>query len=138
MTNNYARLCASYVAASALLKGGVGLEDFGPEAYRHLETQSLARRITVVAHDVGNPNALTPLEVELVLADGSRHATRLDVVYGNPAKPLSRADHLAKFRHNCEAAARPLARERVEGLIVRIDRLEDIADVTELVDLVVA
>jgi aconitate decarboxylase len=64
-----------------------------------------------------------------------RRFIRLETVYGNPAKPLSRPDHLAKFRNNCAAAARPLPHANVERLIERIDQLEEIADVIEIMDL---
>jgi 2-methylcitrate dehydratase PrpD len=137
-TANYARLCASYVAACALLNGRVGFEDFRVEAYRDARTQELAQRISIEPWDTDNPNALTPIEVEIVLRDGAHHVTRLDVVYGNPAKPLSRDDHIAKFRRNCEAAACPLAPDKTERLIQRFDRLEDVTDVVELVDLAAA
>ena len=132
MSINYARLCAPYLAARALLRGSIGFEDFTPQAYGDAQTQGLAQRIAIEVHDAGNPNALTPIEVEIGLRDGTRHAVRLDVVLGNPAKPLSRDDHLEKFRRNCKAAARPLRHEMVERLIERIDRLEDVADVAEL------
>ena len=85
--------------------------------------------------DAGDPNALTPVEVEIALHDGARHTVRLDVVLGNPAKPLSRDEHLQKFRRNCEAAARPMQRDTVERLIELIDRLEEVADVVEVADL---
>ena len=39
MSANYARLCASYAAACALLKGSVGFEDFTSRAYRDAQTQ---------------------------------------------------------------------------------------------------
>ena len=136
MQTNYARLCAAYVAACALCSGTVRLEHFTPEAYRYTATQALARRVVIEVRDAGNPNALTPVEVEIALRDGTRYATRIEIVYGNPKKPLSRADHLEKFRRNCAAAARPLPRENVERLIERVDRLEDVAEVTELVDLI--
>jgi len=135
MQPNYARLCASYVAACALRRGEVRLDDFTPEAYRDAQTQDLARRIAIEVRDAGNPNAMTPVEVEILLRDGSRHAARLETVYGNPAKPLSRPDQLAKFRSNCAAAARALPTNNVEQLIARVDRLEEVGDVTELVDL---
>jgi aconitate decarboxylase len=135
MAPNYARLCAPYVAACALRKGAVGLDDFTAQAYRHPPTQDLARRVAIEVRDRGNPNALTPVEVEIHLRDGARHATLIETVYGNPSKPLSRDDQLAKFRSNCAAAARPLPADNVEKLIERIDRLEQIADVGELVDL---
>ncbi|HEV2956492.1 MAG TPA: MmgE/PrpD family protein [Xanthobacteraceae bacterium] len=135
MQANYARLCAPYVAACALRRDGVRLEDFTPAAYRDAPTQDLARHVSIKVCDAGNPNALTPVELEIALRDGTRHATRIETVYGNPAKPLSRADHLAKFRSNCAAAARPLPPQNVERVIERVDRIEEIADVTELVDL---
>jgi len=132
---NYARLCARYLAARALLGGGIGFEDFTTQAYRDAETQALARRIAIEVRDAGNPNALTPIEVEIVLRDGAYHTAGLDVVLGNPAKPLSRDAHLAKFRRNCRTGARPLARDMVERLIEGVDRLETLADVAELADL---
>jgi len=135
---NYARLCARYLAARALLGGDIGFEDFTPEAYRDAVTQALARRIAIEVRDAGDPNALTPIEVEIVLRDGARHTTRLDVVLGNPAKPLSRDAHLAKLRRNCQAGARPLPHDVVERLIERVDRLETLGDVAELADLMSA
>ena len=132
MNINYARLCARYLAARALLRGGIRLEDFTPQAYRDAQTRGLARRIAIEVLDAGDPNALTPIEVEIGLRDGVRHSARLDVVLGNPARPLSRNDQLEKFRRNCQAAARPLQRDMVELLIERIDRLEGVADVAEL------
>src|SRR5262249_55219260 len=97
--------------------------------------QDLARRIAIEVRDAGNPNALTPVEVEICLRDGTRHAMLIETVYGNPAKPLSRDDHLAKFRNNCAAAARPLPPGNAERLIALIDRLEQVDNVPELVDL---
>jgi len=135
MQPNYARLCAPYVAACVLRSGALGLDDFTAEAYRDAPTQDLARRIALEVRDAGDPNALTPVEVEIHLHDGTRHAALIETVYGNPAKPLSRADHLAKFRSNCAAAARPLPPENVERLIEWIDRFEEAGDVTKIVNL---
>ena len=73
MSINYARLCARYLAARALLRGGIGFEDFTPQAYCDAQTQGLARRIAIEVRDAGDPNALTPIEVEIGLQDGARH-----------------------------------------------------------------
>jgi aconitate decarboxylase len=135
MQPNYARLCAPYVAACVLRSGGLGLDDFTAKAYRDPSTQDLARRIAIAVRDAGDPNALTPVEVEIHLHDGTWHAALIETVYGNPAKPLSRSDHLAKFRSNCAAAAHRLPPANVERLIERIDRLEEFVGVAELVDL---
>ena len=135
MSDSYARLCASYVAACVLLEGRVTAQDFTHQAYRNSQTQQLAQRIVMQVQDAGDPNALTPVEVEIGLRDGSQHTKRIETVYGNPIKPLRREDHLRKFRLNCEAAARPLPNHEVDRMIERIDRLEEVSDVAELVDL---
>lgn len=137
MTVNYARLCAGYVAARALLNGTVGVEDFRSPAMTDVATLGLAQRIEIVVDDNPDPNALTPIAVEIVLRDGRRLAHRVDVVYGNPAKPLSRDDHLAKFRRNCAGAALQIPDVKVDALIAAVDDLEAVGDVTELVDLMV-
>jgi hypothetical protein len=83
-------------------------------------------------------NALTPVAVEVALQGAARQAIELDTVFGNPAKPLSRQDHLAKFRRNAAAAAMPLAEGAAEKLIEWVDDLEQIGEISDLVDLLVA
>jgi 2-methylcitrate dehydratase PrpD len=138
MDVNYARLCTPYVAARALLNDFVGVEDFAADARGDAASQALARRIELVATSNPDANALTPVTVEVVLHDGGRHAIELDTVYGNPAKPLSHHDHLAKFRRNAGAAARPLPEGAAERLIDRVEDLERLSEVSDLVDLLLA
>ena len=138
MQINYARLCAPYVAACALLRGTLSPGDFEDAAYADPATQSLAGRITIEPRDFGDPNALVPIEVDLELRSGERHSARIDVVYGNPAKPMQRDAHIAKFMANARAAARPLPAGQAEALVNLIDGLEAIDDVTRVVDHLVA
>ena len=134
MTINYARLCASYVAACALLRGTVGIEDFRDVAYRDPATQALAQCISVEIEDNGDLNALTPVSVEIELQDGKCHAITLAAVYGNPARPMTREAQLAKFRRNCGLASRPVPAAKADRLVDLIDGLEDVKDVSALVD----
>jgi 2-methylcitrate dehydratase PrpD len=134
MDINYARLCARFTAARVLLAGGLHLGDFAPEIYRDPATADLAQRIDILVRDAGDPNALTPVEVEIVTKDGARLRAALDTVLGNPAKPLTREAHLAKFRSNAAAALKPLPAAAIEQLIDAADHLETIEDVRVLVD----
>ena len=134
MDINYARLCARFVAARMLLAGSLGFHDFTADTYRDPATAALAAHIVIEVRDAGDPNALTPVEVEITTHDGSRHRTALTTVLGNPLKPLSPEAHLAKLRGNAAAALRPLAPMAVERLIAMVDRLETLPDVTELAD----
>jgi 2-methylcitrate dehydratase PrpD len=137
MAINYARLCAAYVAARALMRGTVDIEDFRPTTYSDAATQALAQRISIVVLDSGDPNALVPVEVEVWLHDGTRHAITLDVVYGNPAKPMTREGHLAKFRSNFAIACPTHSTDMAERLIAAVDDLDHLDDVSHLVDLMV-
>lgn len=73
----------------------------------------------------------------MTLKDGRTLSKRIEVVYGNPAKPMTREAHLDKFRRNCATARRPLDLADAETLIARVDALEDESDVGGLVDLMV-
>ena len=137
MIANYARLCAAYVAARILIKGEIGVEDFKPEATRDPATLALGRRFEMAIDDNPDPNALTPIWLALELKDGSRHETAIEVVYGNPAKPMTRDAHLGKFRRNWAAAAKPLSAGNADRLIALVDDLESVDDVSTLVDLMV-
>jgi 2-methylcitrate dehydratase PrpD len=135
MDINYARLCARFTAARILIAGGLRLGDFTPEMYRDAATADLAQRIDIVVRDGGNPNALTPVEVDVVTRDGARLSAALDTVLGNPLKPLSREAHLAKFRSNAAVALKPLSEASVERLIETVDHAEANQDVRVLADL---
>ena len=134
MDVNYARLCCRYVAASALLRGRVVPEDFRPAALRDANILELSRRVDVTVVDNPDPNALVPVTVEIKLRDGRSETERIEVMYGHPARPMTRTAQLEKFRRNCESAVRPIAPEAAERVIAAVARLESLPDVTALVD----
>jgi 2-methylcitrate dehydratase PrpD len=134
METNYARLSAPYVLASALLNNGVTIKDFGPEALSQERRLALGRRITVESDDNPDKNALTPVTVQILMKQGAVHQTSLDVVYGNPKRPMTREAHLAKFRQNWSIAARHIPDSQADNLIESVDNLENVSDVSNLVD----
>jgi len=97
MTVAYARLCLTYVGAVCLRHGTVGLGDFTPEALGDPDMLALARRLSVIADNNPNPNALHPVQVELDLADGGSVACDVAEILGSPARPLSPEAARAKF-----------------------------------------
>ena len=74
----------------------------------------------------------------VILADGPTFDVRVEQIYGSPANPMTPQAHLAKFRRNWASGALPLPEASGEALIARVNTLELIADVTELVDLLTA
>jgi 2-methylcitrate dehydratase PrpD len=138
MAPNYAKLCAPYTIACALLNDTVGIAEFRAEALGDPRRLELAAMVALRIDDNPDRNALAPVRVAVTLADGATHEQRIEQVYGSPARPMNRVAHLAKFRRNWSAGAQPLAEAAGEALVARVDALEALADVTELVDLLVA
>jgi aconitate decarboxylase len=97
MTVAHARLCLPYCGAVCQRRGTVGLADFSPQALADPETLALARRLSVIADNNPDPNALTPQRVELDLADGRTLTCDVADVLGSPARPLSPETARAKF-----------------------------------------
>ncbi|MFK7941313.1 MAG: MmgE/PrpD family protein [Paracoccaceae bacterium] len=135
MSINYARLSARYVLACAMMGTELVMSDFTPAAYLCEKRQALAARISVLVLDEGDPNALVPIGVEVDLADGQTLKTRVDHVYGSPAKPLSPDAHLAKFRKNCNDGVRPLGSDQTDRLVEAVEYLERLHDVRTLIDM---
>ncbi len=132
---NYARLCFPYVGALALTTGTVGLRDFAPERLSDAAILELARRIRVVADGSADPAAFAPQIAEARLKDGRVLTARIDALPGSPAAPLTREAHLAKFRACWALGLGPRAQPAAEALIARVEALEDVADMRELLDL---
>jgi 2-methylcitrate dehydratase PrpD len=126
---NYARLCLPYVGAVALVTGGVTLSDFTPERLSDPQIHAVASRIDVVINDVTSQSAFTPQRAVATLTDGRTLETHVDALLGAVARPLSHAQHLAKFRACC-AYGFGEAKPRIEdALIEATDNLADLADV---------
>ena len=97
-------------------------------------TLELARRVGVIVDKNPDPNARVPGSVEITLRDGRSVSERFEVMYGHPARPVTRTAQRDKFRRNCETAARPNAPEAAERVIAAVARLESFPDVAALVD----
>lgn len=135
MDVTYARLCFQYVGALALLHGDVDVADFSPDRLTDARLHDLARRLELVADGNPDPNALAPQAVTAYLKDG--RALRVDIPHtlGSPERPLSREQHLAKFRRCWSGGVQPLADEAADRLICLIDSLDELDNSNEVVAL---
>ncbi len=129
-TANYARLCMGFTVAKTLQHGEVDLEHYRGHALTDRDTHALAARIRTVADDNPDPNALAPQSVSVRLRDGRSFEWRCDVMLANPARPLTREQHLRKFRRCWQFAAEPPGDP--EELIDAVDRLDTLDDVRVL------
>ena len=135
MEISYARLNGQFAASIMLQKRFIDIDDFTIDAIRNKSSLDLARKVHIKIDDNPDPNALSPVEVEIRMENGEKFFKRVDTVYGNPNKPLTRDAHLAKFRRNWKASAISLPIEDGEEIIKIIDNLEEVEDIRALIDL---
>ncbi len=132
MGASYARLCMAFAVAKVLLNGKLDLADFRGAALADPATHELARRVTLTSDGNPDPNALSPQRVTVRLTNGTEHRWSCETMLANPARPLTREQHLAKFRRCLDFAAAPLAPDAPGRLIEAIDRLETVENVCVL------
>jgi 2-methylcitrate dehydratase PrpD len=134
MTASYARLCMGYAVAKVLQNGALDLADFRGAALRDPATLALAARVETRSDDNPDPNAMAPQAVVVHLRDGTALRWQCATMLANPARPLTQEQHLAKFHRCCEFAQEPLAEGAPARLAAMVDRLEDVADVRALTE----
>ncbi len=132
---NYARLCMAFIGAKVLQYGHIDLSHYRGAHLTDPTTHELARLFHMEVDDNPDPNALTPHDVVVRLKNGRELRWHCADMLASPARRLTRAQHLEKFRYCCGFATEPLADDKIERLIQMVDRLEDVADVRALIPL---
>jgi 2-methylcitrate dehydratase PrpD len=126
---NYARLCLPFVGAVALATGGVTLNDFTPERLNDPLIHAVAAKIDVVVNEVNSQSAFTPQRAVATLTSGARLEVSIDALLGAKARPLSREQHVAKFRACCDYGFGDERAGLAQALINATDNLSQLPDV---------
>ena len=131
-TPNYARLCMGYVVAKTLIHGKLDLDHYRAPALLDEQTHRIAALVRTLDDGNPDPNALAPQSVTITLRDGRVLNWDCQEMLAHPTRPLTREQHLTKFRRCWEFAADRLDPAAAETLIDHVDRLEDVPDVRAL------
>ena len=134
MDINYARLCARFAAARILIAGDLVTDDFTDRGRSDSDSLGLARRVEIIVDDNPDPNALTPVTVNIEMDDGAQHEISVDTVYGHPNNPMTRQDWLKKFRSNWQHAAVALGEDAREHVITQVENLPAVVDTAQIID----
>ena len=121
-----------YVLAAALCDGQLGPQQFSLQRRQDPTLHRLSRRVEVVEDpelSLAYPGK-TASQVKLVLKDGRKFEGRIEHHKGDPGNPISEAELSAKARNNCLKALGP---QKSEAFITRINQLEKIPDISELI-----
>ncbi|MFH0914795.1 MAG: MmgE/PrpD family protein [Chloroflexota bacterium] len=129
-----AQFSLPYTVATALLKGDVFIADFTEEAIKNQQTLGFARRVKVrLDPELDKLSEIPPNSVEITTRDGKRYSKYVEYVKGHPKNPMSMAEYIDKFRKCVPFSAKPIPEGNVMKVIEMAERLEEVADVTEIV-----
>ena len=135
-----AKYSIPFTTAVMMVKGNVTLRDYTDEGLRDARVLAMADRVTYRADPgaviaAGGSSSVSRPTVEIRLKDGRSYSHRPEGVPGDPQHPVTREMLEAKFRDCVSFAARPLAGADVERAIALIRDLENVPDVTEIMQL---
>lgn len=126
-----------YNVANTLLRKDVKLEHFTEEFIRNSKVIDLTKKVEINAITVP-PNKPWATDVKIKMRNGTEFSAHVEVPKGDPvSNPLTRAEIKEKFRANV-AFSKTVAKENGEKVLNMIERLEEVDDTTEVVNLLVA
>ena len=133
MSANYARLCFPYLAPITLMRGTVSLSDFTDKDLSSADIRAASRKIKTRTNHIKDPAAFVPQSMTAVLKDGTERTAMIGKLFGSPADPLTRAQHLEKFR-GCLTfgLSKVKAKQAGDRLIETVDNLERQDDCRDL------
>jgi len=132
-----------FTTAVMLAKGNVTLRDFTDEGLRDTDVLAMADRISYRDDPTGATSSGLSSDyggrpiVEVVTRDGRRLSAQPDGVPGDPLHPVGWDELETKFRDCVSFSHVPIPAGNVDRAIASIRRLETLADVTEIVRMLV-
>lgn len=128
------KFSVQYTSAVALLDGEITIDSFTNERRFAPDIEALLPRVKLRMDDAipADFDAMHTV-VTVVLKNGGRHSRKADKLSGWIGLPLTREQRLRKF-HSC--AARILTRDAAERVANLVERLEELAHVREVMDIV--
>ncbi len=130
--NLQAKFSMEFCMATLLLYGKGGLSEFTDQVVNRPAVQEMIRRVhfgvSPVAEAAGYDKMTTILRIQL--KDGRVVSGRADFGKGSPANAMSYDEVVAKFR-DCAAFAK-WPKNKVNGIVEMVRKLEDVPDVRRL------
>lgn len=127
------KFSATYGAAVAILDGKVDINSFTEDRYPDPKLDEAMEKVKVVIHtDWSSERPGPPSPVTILLKDGRSFTHYISSVSGTPELPFSREEIYGKY-HNCTKDV--LSEESMKKSLKIIDSIEDISDVTELMNI---
>jgi 2-methylcitrate dehydratase PrpD len=125
------KFAVNYVVALCMLDGKLEIASFTDEKANQRRVQEMLRKVRVIVDEaIPEPGTYCPVTVEL--KDGRRFTHTATIAKGHPKNPMTEDEVIAKFRGNAKERVRE---DNVEAVIAKMQRLEDVDHVRDIVEL---
>lgn len=128
---------AQYCVANILLRGRSTIRHFLEDSVRDPNIQPYLSKIFVSPDAALDARGHTALDMEVQTTQGRVYRTQLDVAPGFPGNPLSREEHVQRFRECIEFADAWFPAEKANEILSVIENLGSGMNARSLIDLLV-
>lgn len=132
-----AQFSARYCVANALVRRSSKLRHFRPAEIDDPEVLAVVERSEVIPDPAMDERGHTAVDLTVIERNGQKHESRLDVAPGFPGRPLSGAEHRARFDECIDYAEIGFPRSQADELAAAIGTLDEMEDVRSLIELLV-
>ncbi|MBU0464042.1 MAG: MmgE/PrpD family protein [Proteobacteria bacterium] len=130
-----AQFSIQYTVAAALIRGDMFLKELDPSLFKDEEIRNLASRIHVEPdQELRSDSVLGHTEVMIQCENDVTVQGKIEFPIGSPERPMSYRDCAEKFMKCVPYTFNPVDSGHAEELIDRIETLEEIHDVSELLN----
>lgn len=125
-----------YVAATAIVKGKVFIEDFTQEAIRNPQMLAMAQKVKVIVDTEKDKlyKFIPPVDIEIDTKDGKHYKKTIEFAKGHPQRPMSMTECAQKLENCARFSAKPLPEgniDKIYQLVEHLDELDDVAVILE-------
>jgi 2-methylcitrate dehydratase PrpD len=133
-----AQFSIPYCVANALVRRASRLSHFEEKAITDPDVLRLVEKVKVVPDTALDTRGHTAVDMRVLTKASREFLCSTDIAPGFPERPLTADEHLQRFADCIEFAAKPPGKQQVANLVESIARLEEMADIRELVPLLQA
>jgi 2-methylcitrate dehydratase PrpD len=138
MTPPEAKLSIPFTVAMAIALRKVEIADFSPESIQWPILRELAHKV-IPRYDArlkSNSKTMLPAVVGITTTQGNTYSKQVELVYGHPKNPMTWEDIIRKFQDCVSFSARSIPAKNIDRVVERIQHLEDVREMRDIVNLV--
>jgi len=125
-----------WAAAAVFARGRAGIGEFTEEAIKSPDILDISGKIRVeVDTALRDSGSMDPAKISVTTKEGQTYVELADSPLDGSEKPLPFSTYERKFRDCASYSIKPLSNKHIDGIIARINQLEQVDDIREVIEL---